>query len=93
MLLLIILLCQHNHCYAQADNEIQVYASPTIPKKNTIVELHNNYSFRGTKGLADQRSARWVNHTLEITQKNVELSFYTFVALSPDGVYQYGESN
>ncbi|HEX8277084.1 MAG TPA: hypothetical protein VF540_00250, partial [Segetibacter sp.] len=78
--------------FAQADNEIQVYASPTITAKRTIAELHNNYTFYGPKVLADTKSARWVNHTLEIThgvRRNFEIGFYTFVALSPDGKYQY----
>lgn len=77
---------------AQADNEIQVYASPTIGEQRTIVELHNNYTFKGSKRLIDSKSARWLNHTLEITHglaKNVEIGFYTFVTLSPDGKYQY----
>jgi hypothetical protein len=77
---------------AQADNEIQVYASPTIAAQKTIVELHNNYTFKGPKNLLDAKSARWLNHTLEITHgivNNVEIGFYTFVALSPEGKYQY----
>jgi hypothetical protein len=78
--------------FSQADNEIQVYASPTIGERRTIVELHNNYTFRGPKPLADPKNARWLNHTLEITTgiaKNVEIGFYTFVTLSPQGKYQY----
>jgi len=78
--------------FAQADNEIQVYASPTIGEKRTIAELHNNYTFKGSKNLVDPKSARWLNHTLEITHglaKNIEIGFYTFITLSPDGKYQY----
>lgn len=78
--------------FSQAENEIQVYASPTIGKKRTIVELHNNYTFKGSKTLIDPTAARWVNHTLEITHgvaDNFEIGFYTFVALSPDQKYQY----
>jgi hypothetical protein len=77
---------------AQADNEIQVYASPTIGEKRTIAELHNNYTFKGSKNLADPEDARWLNNTLEITHgiaKNIEIGFYTFVTLSPGGKYQY----
>jgi len=77
---------------AQADNEIQVYASPTIQHKWTIFELHSNYTFKGSKQLADPKSARWTNETLEITHgfgKNFEVGFYTFTAFSPDGQYQY----
>jgi hypothetical protein len=79
-------------CFAQADNEIQVYASPTIGAKRIIFELHNNYTFTGAKSLADPRDARWMNNTLEITYgiaKNWEIGFYTFGALSPEGKYQY----
>jgi hypothetical protein len=34
---------------ARADKEIQVNTSPTIQQKWTIFELHNNYSFKGSK--------------------------------------------
>jgi hypothetical protein len=77
---------------AQADNEIQVYSSPTIQKGWTIFELHSNYTFRGTKFLTDPSLARWQNETLEITHglgKNVELGFYTFTGFSPAGSFQY----
>jgi hypothetical protein len=79
-------------CPAQAENEIQVYASPTIGAKRIIFELHNNYTFQGSKYLTDPGAARWLNHTLEITYgiaKNWEIGFYTFIALSPSGQYQY----
>ena len=52
---------------AQADNEIQVYASPTIQYKWTIFELHSNYTFKGSKLLSDPATANWTNETLEIT--------------------------
>jgi hypothetical protein len=77
---------------AQADNEIQVYASPTIQHKWTIFELHSNYTFRGSKYLTDPGSAKWQIETLEITHgfgENFELGFYTFTAISPDGAFQY----
>jgi hypothetical protein len=78
--------------FAQAENEIQVYASPTIGAKRIIFELHNNYTFQGSKYLVDPKDARWLNHTLEITYgiaKDFEIGFYTFVAMSPEGKYQY----
>lgn len=78
--------------HAQADNEIQVYASPTIQHKWTIFELHNNYTFKGSKLLADPKSARWYNKTLEITHgfgKNFEIGFYTFTGIEPDGGFTY----
>ena len=77
---------------AQADNEIQVYASPTIGKGRTIFELHSNYTFKGSKWLPDPKSARWLNETLEITHgfgRDFELGFYTFTAVAPDGRFHY----
>ena len=78
--------------FSQADNEIQVYASPTIGNKATIVELHSNYTFNGSKYLLDASDARWTNFTLEVTRgfaDNFEIGLYLFTALSPDGSYQY----
>ena len=49
------LLFVQNFLFAQADNEIQVYASPTIQHKWTIFELHNNYTFKGSKYLTIQK--------------------------------------
>jgi len=77
---------------AQADNEIQVYASPTIQQNWTIFELHTNYTFKGSKKLTDPRTAKWLNKTLEITHgfgKNFEIGFYTFTGLAPGGGFQY----
>src|SRR5687767_6718881 len=76
--------------FSQADNEIQVYASPTIPHNWTIFELHSNYNYKGPKiGI---KEAKWLNETLEITHgvaKDFEIGFYTFTAFSPDGRFQY----
>lgn len=77
---------------AQADNEIQVYASPTIQHTWTIFELHSNYTFKGSKLLADPATAHWTNETLEITHgfgKNFEIGFYTFTGFAPGGGFQY----
>lgn len=77
---------------AQADHEIQVYASPTIRYNWTIFELHSNYTFTGSKYLADPKSARWTNNTLEITHgfgKNFEIGFYTFTSFSPNKHFLY----
>lgn len=78
---------------AQADNEIQVYASPTIQYKWTIFELHSNYTFKGSKLLSDPATANWTNETLEITHgvgKNFEIGFYTFTGFAPgNGGFQY----
>jgi hypothetical protein len=76
----------------QAENEIQVYASPTIQPGWTIFELHSNYTFKGSKLLADPKTARLTNETLEITHgisKNYEIGFYTFTSIVPGVGYQY----
>jgi hypothetical protein len=78
--------------FAQADNEIQVYASPTVGKHLTIFELHSNYTFRGIKNLPDPKSAHYLNESLEITHgftDNFELGLYIFTTLNPDGKYEY----
>ena len=80
------------HASAQADNEIQVYASPTIQHLWTIFELHSNYTVKGKKFMSDPESAKWTNETLEITHgfgRNFEIGFYTFTGFSPDGDFQY----
>ncbi len=77
---------------AQADNEIQVYSSPITPKAVTFVELHQNYTFNGSKYLADKNEAHWINETLEITRGfggNFELGFYTFTGFAPNGKYVF----
>ncbi len=81
-----------NDGFSQADNEIQVYASPTIGNKATITELHSNYTFNGSTFLLDPNDARWTNFTVEVTRgfaHNFEIGLYLFTAVSPDGSYQY----
>ena len=78
--------------FSQADNEIQVYASPTIGNNSTIIELHSNYTFKGSKALLDANDAKWKNFTIEVTSgfaDNFEIGLYLFTAVSPDGSYQY----
>jgi hypothetical protein len=78
--------------HAQADNEIQVYTSPTIQNKWTIFELHSNYTFKGSKFLTNPKTAHWVNETLEITHgfaNDFEIGFYTFTGKSPNGGFHY----
>jgi hypothetical protein len=90
--LLLYLFCLSFHTLAQANNEIQVYASPTIQQGWTIFELHSNYTFKVRKLLADPRQSRWTNETLEITHgfgKNFEVGFYTFTGVAPGGKFQY----
>ena len=89
---ILLLLLMYSSLFAQADNEIQVYASPTIQQRWTIFELHSNYTFKGSKFLPDPKMAHWMNETLEITHgfgKNFEIGFYTFTGFAPGGGFQY----
>jgi len=68
---------------AQENYEIQVYASPTMAKGNTIVELHSNFTFNGEKNIVDgvNPSYHSLHETLEITHgitENFEMGFYLF---------------
>ena len=40
-------------CAAQDNYEIQVYGSETVAPKNTMVELHSNFTFQGSKEPVD----------------------------------------
>ena len=67
-----------NAVIAQDSNEIQVYASATVPKKTTIIELHTNYTFTGPKSNTNYHPFL---QTLEVTTgltDNFELGFYVF---------------
>ena len=91
-LFLILILLQPAIVFAQADNEIQVYASPTVGDKLTIFELHSNYTFKGPKDLPDPKSAHYLNESLEITHgfgNNFEMGLYIFTTYTPDGKYEY----
>ena len=68
---------------AQENYEIQVYGSETIPKRNTILELHSNFTFDGTREIID--GVLPTNHvfheTIEITHgwtSWFETGFYIF---------------
>jgi len=52
---------------AQAANEIQVHASPTIGNHRTIIELHTNNTIEGNKFLPEPTDANWTNLTVEVT--------------------------
>src|SRR5260221_11606409 len=75
---------------AQENYEIQVYPSETIPPKATMVELHSNFTFQGSKEIVD--GVRPTNHalheTVEITRgfnEWYETGFYIFT--SADSTY------
>jgi hypothetical protein len=75
---------------AQENYEIQVYASPTMPRGVTMYELHSNYTLNGRRFVSSEGelpSNRALHETVEITHGFngwSELGFYWFMA-KPDG--------
>lgn len=70
---------------AQDNYEIQVYGSETVAPKNTMVELHSNFTFQGSKTSINgqQPTDHAVHETLEITQGITpwfETGFYVFTS-------------
>ncbi len=79
---------------AQGNYEIQVYGSDTVPPGRTMVELHSNFTFEGSKTTSDGTLP--TNHqeheTVEITQGWTdwfETGFYIFTSLGPRQGYQW----
>ena len=70
---------------AQDNYEIQVYGSDTVAKGSTMVELHSNFTFQGTKTAVNGvlPSEHALHETLEITHGFTpwfETGFYVFTA-------------
>ena len=85
---------------AQGNYEVQVYGSETVKPKNTMVELHSNYTFSGSRALPGSRytadgtfpTQHAAHETLEITQgltNWAEVGFYVFTSISKDEGYQW----
>ena len=73
---------------AQENYEIQVYGSATQPVKQTIFEIHSNYTAQGEKLMVDgvYPSHRAWHKTIEITHgiaKNFETGIYFFTNYTP----------
>ncbi len=76
-------------CLAQDNYEIQVYGSETVAPKTTMVELHSNFIFQGSKVFVDgvHPTEHELHETVEITQGITpwfETGFYIFTTV-PDG--------
>lgn len=79
---------------SQDNYEIQVYGSETVAPRSTMVEIHSNFTFEGSKTVVDGMLP--TNHaqheTLEITQgisNWSELGFYVFSSIQSDGGWQW----
>jgi hypothetical protein len=73
-------------CRAQDNYEIQVYPSETVARGRTMVELHSNFTFKGSKEKVDgvEPTNHALHETLEITQgitSNFEIGFYVFTSV------------
>lgn len=79
---------------AQDNYEIQVYPYETVAPKTTMVELHNNFTFSGSKTVVDgvyPTEHQW-HETIEITQGFTdwfETGFYIFMAADKRLGYQW----
>jgi hypothetical protein len=86
LLLLAVSLCAS--CLRAQDNyEIQVYPAETVSPKNTMVELHSNYTVSGSKDIVDGMipTEHAFHETLEITQGWTpwfETGFYVFTSIN-----------
>lgn len=83
-----------NCLWAQENYEIQVYGSETVAPRRTMVELHSNFTFSGTKtvvgGVLPTENA-W-HETVEITQgwtNCFETGFYIFTSYNPHYGYAW----
>jgi hypothetical protein len=79
---------------AQGNYEIQVYGADTVPARNTMFELHSNFTAQGQKDYVDGVAP--TNHatheTLEITQGITnwsEVGFYVFTSIKPDAGFDW----
>jgi hypothetical protein len=80
--------------HAQTDYEIQVYGSDTVEPGVTMVELHSNFTFTGTKTMIDGMipTNHALHETLEITHgwnDWFETGFYVFTSDNPGYGYAW----
>ena len=82
---------------AQDNYEIQVYGADLVPPHNTMVELHSNFTFEGSKEIQDgvRPTDHALHETIEITHGFnpwFETGFYIFTSSrSGDGVDWVGD--
>jgi hypothetical protein len=87
---LLVLACGCGALTAQGNYEIQVYGADTILPKHTMVELHSNFTFEGSKSTTDGTypTNHQLHETVEITQgwnDWFETGFYIFTSAGPGG--------
>ena len=78
---------------AQGNYEVQVYGSEIAPPDRTMLELHSNFTFEGSKNAVDgvRPDEHAVHETIEITQgftQWFETGFYVFMSYRSGEGYQ-----
>jgi len=79
---------------AQDNYEIQVYGGETVPPGTTMVELHSNFTAKGSKTTVDglEPTHHAEHETIEITQGITdwfETGFYIFISIQPEGGWEW----
>ena len=79
---------------AQGNYEVQVYGSETVAPATTMVELHSNFTFQGSKSTAAgvRGDEHALHETLEITRGIndwFEIGFYVFTSFRASEGYQW----
>jgi hypothetical protein len=79
---------------AQGNYEVQVYGSELVPPGRTMVELHSNFTFEGSKDTIDgvRPDEHALHETIEITQGFTswfETGFYIFMSYRSGEGYQW----
>jgi hypothetical protein len=79
---------------AQENYEIQVYGAETMAPNRTMVELHSNLTFTGSKGVVNGvlPTTHALHETIEITQGFTpwfETGFYIFTSVNPGYGWQW----
>jgi len=82
------------YCSGQDNYEIQVYGSQTVAKHSTMLELHSNFTFDGSKTVENGvlPTDNMLHETIEITHgfTNIfEIGFYFFNAIGSDNRTSY----
>src|SRR5207253_11396978 len=80
--------------YAQDNYEIQVYPGQVVMAGSTMVELHSNFTFQGSKTTDDGTipTNHALHETIEITRGITpwfETGFYIFTSANPGHGYQW----
>jgi hypothetical protein len=80
--------------HAQGNYEVQVYGAELIPPGQTMIELHSNFTFEGSKDTIDgvRPDIHALHETLEVTQGFTpwfETGFYLFTSYRPGEGLQY----